>query len=275
MDNVLKVLRKPALKGEKGEKQKKAEIMAEADKFFDWVEFSKRTLGLNWNRFSLDQRKEFVSLYKQLLRDTYIDRITAYTNEKVVFANTVPLGENNVEVRTEVVTQTGRVPIYYRVMNQNGQWKVYDVVIEGVSLIASYRSQFREVPHQPVTRGAARHAEKAGGGEIVGPRGDAGVPRGDMCALRELSGARSGCSRRGFFRQGSEGLHLPVIADGPGMGVVGIREDGDASRDGGRILPKETAIVGKDVAPLANPRSGEGPAAAGPRLSWSSTKKVN
>ena len=145
MNNVLKVLRNPALKGEKAEKQKKAEITAEAEKFFDFVELSKRTLGLDWNRFSLDQRKEFVNLYKSLLRDTYIERITAYTNEKVEFTSAVPLGQNTVEVRSEVISQGGRVPIYYRVMNENGQWKVYDVVIEGVSLITNYRSQFRQI----------------------------------------------------------------------------------------------------------------------------------
>ncbi len=145
VNNVLKVLRNPALKGEKGEKQKKAETMAEAEKFFDFVELSKRTLGLDWNRFSLEQRKEFVNLYKGLLQDTYIDRITAYTNEKVEFANAVPLGQNTVEVRSEVINQGGKVPIYYRVMNENGQWRVYDIVIEGVSLITNYRSQFRQI----------------------------------------------------------------------------------------------------------------------------------
>ncbi len=145
VDNVLKVLRNPALKGERGEKEKKAEIMAEVEKFFDFVELSKRTLGLDWNRFNLDQRKEFVNLYKELLRDTYIDRITAYTNEKVEVTNSVPLDRNTVEVRSEVINQGGRIPIYYRVMNKNGQWKVYDVVIEGVSLISNYRSQFREI----------------------------------------------------------------------------------------------------------------------------------
>ena len=145
VDNVIKVLRNPALKGGKGEKEKRAEITAEAEKLFDFVELSKRTLGLGWNRFSLDQRKEFVTLYKDILQNTYFDRITAYTDEKVEFTNTVPLGANTVEVRSEVIAQSGRIPIYYRAMNENGQWKVYDVVIEGASLISNYRSPFREI----------------------------------------------------------------------------------------------------------------------------------
>ncbi|OPY60697.1 MAG: putative phospholipid-binding protein MlaC precursor [Syntrophorhabdaceae bacterium PtaU1.Bin034] len=145
VNSVLKVLRNPALKGEKGEKQKRAEIKEEANKLFDFVELSKRTLGLGWNRFSQEQRKEFVRLYKELLEETYIDRITAYTNEKVEFTEAVPLGGNTVEVRSVVTAKTGQVPINYRVMNEGGGWKVYDVVIEGVSLIANYRTQFREI----------------------------------------------------------------------------------------------------------------------------------
>jgi phospholipid transport system substrate-binding protein len=145
VNSVLKVLRNPALKGEKGEKAKREEVRAEAEKMFDFVELSKRTLGLNWNRLSQEQRKEFVELYKDLLEDTYIDRITAYTNEKVEFSEAVPLSENTVEVRSHVQMRTGQVPIYYRALNTEGEWKVYDVVIEGVSLTANYRTQFREI----------------------------------------------------------------------------------------------------------------------------------
>ncbi len=145
VDNVLKILRNPAFKGPKGEKEKEARIVAEGDKLFDYVELSKRTLGLNWNKFSQEQRREFVKLYKKLLQDTYIDRITAYTNEKVDFTEAVPLGGGAVEVRSVVTTKTAQVPIYYRAMSEGGQWRVYDVIIEGVSLIANYRSQFREI----------------------------------------------------------------------------------------------------------------------------------
>ena len=165
VDNVLKVLRNPALKEEKGKKEKKAEITAEAEKLFDFVELSKRTLGLDWNRFSLDQRKEFVNLYKALLQDTYIDRITASTNDKVEFTNAAPLGQTTVEVRSEVVSQSGRIPIYYRAMNESGQWKVYDVVIEGVSLISNYRSQFREILINQSPQGLLDTLKKRVGGK--------------------------------------------------------------------------------------------------------------
>ncbi len=93
----------------------------------------------------MDQRKEFVSLYRQLLEVTYMDRLMAYAGEKIRFGKQVPLTANTVEVKSELQTKTGPVALSFRLIDEGGQWKVYDVVIEGVSLIANYRSQFREV----------------------------------------------------------------------------------------------------------------------------------
>ena len=145
VNSVLDVLRDPKLKGESGKKVKEQRIEAAADKLFDFVELSKRTLGMNWNKFSQEQRKEFVDLYKRILKDAYVDKITAYTNEQVNFAKEVPIADNMVEVQSVVATKGGEVSINYRVMNKGGEWKVYDVVIEGVSLINNYRTQFREI----------------------------------------------------------------------------------------------------------------------------------
>lgn len=145
VNSVLDLLRDPKLKDDAGRKVKEQKIQAAADKLFDFVELSKRTLGVNWNKFTTEQRKEFVELYKAVLKDAYVDKITAYTDEKVNFTKEVPLAENTVEVQSTVVTKTAEIPIYYRVIKRENDWKVYDVVIEGVSLIANYRSQFREI----------------------------------------------------------------------------------------------------------------------------------
>jgi phospholipid transport system substrate-binding protein len=145
VNGVLDVLRDPKLQGESGKKVKAQRIAAAAEKLFDFVELSKRTLGLNWNKFTPDQRKEFVELFKTILKDAYVEKITAYTNEQVNFTKEVPLSEDTVEVQSGVVTKGGETPIYYRVMKKENEWKVYDVVIEGVSLISNYRTQFREI----------------------------------------------------------------------------------------------------------------------------------
>ena len=144
VNGVLEVLRDPELQGESGTKVKTQRIEAAAEKLFDFVELSKRTLGLSWNKFTQEQRKEFVQLFKTILKDAYVDKITAYTNEQVNFTKEVPLSETTVEVQSSVVTKGSQVPIDYRVIKIHNEWKVYDVVIEGVSLIENYRTQFRE-----------------------------------------------------------------------------------------------------------------------------------
>jgi len=145
VNSVLDAMRDPKLKGEAGKKVKEQKIMAAAEKLFDFVELSKRTLGLNWNKFTPDQRKEFVELYKTILKDAYVDKITAYTDEKINFTKEVSLSETTIEVQSIIVTKTAEVPVYYRVIKKGSEWKVYDVVIEGVSLISNYRTQFREI----------------------------------------------------------------------------------------------------------------------------------
>ena len=145
VNGVLDVLRDPKLQGESGTKVKEQRIATAAEKLFDFVELSKRTLGLNWNKFTQDQRKEFVELFKSILKNAYVEKITAYTNEQVNFTKEVPLSEDTVEVQSDIVAKSGQVPIYYRVIKKDSEWKVYDVVIEGVSLVSNYSTQFREI----------------------------------------------------------------------------------------------------------------------------------
>jgi phospholipid transport system substrate-binding protein len=145
VNGVLEVLRDPKLQGEYGKKVKEQKVVAAAEKLFDFIELSKRTLGLYWNKLSPEQRKEFVELFKAILKDAYVEKITAYTNQQVNFSKEVSLSENTVEVQSTVVTKNAAVPINYRVIKREQDWKVFDVVIEGVSLISNYRTQFREI----------------------------------------------------------------------------------------------------------------------------------
>jgi phospholipid transport system substrate-binding protein len=145
VDKVLDVLRDPSLKGESARKVRKEKIRVISGKMFDFAELSKRTLAQNWRRFDPKQQKEFVGLYKSLLEDAYVNKIMSFTDEKVVFNKEIALTENTVEVRSVVQRKNEEIPIYYRVILKDGVWKVYDVVIEGVSLINNYRSQFREI----------------------------------------------------------------------------------------------------------------------------------
>jgi phospholipid transport system substrate-binding protein len=145
VNKILEVLRDPALKGESGRKVKKERIRVISEEMFDFTELSKRSLGQNWDKFNPDQQKEFIKLYKSLLEETYSEKVTSYTDEKIVIKKEVSLSEKTVEVQTTIITKTSEVLIYYRLMEKNGNWKVYDVVIEGVSLVSNYRTQFREI----------------------------------------------------------------------------------------------------------------------------------
>jgi phospholipid transport system substrate-binding protein len=142
---VLDVLRDPSLKAETAKKVKKDKIRAIAEKMFDFTELSKRTLVKNWSNFNPEQQREFIDLYTSLLGNTYANKIMAYTDEKIVFGKEIELTEKTVEVQSTVMKKTGTIPINYRVLLKDGSWRVYDVVIEGVSLVNNYRSQFNEI----------------------------------------------------------------------------------------------------------------------------------
>ena len=144
-DKVLDVLRNPSLKAESAKKDKKGKIRDIAEKMFDFTELSKRTLGQNWGKLNPDQQKEFVELYTSLLEDVYANAIMTYTDEKIAFGKEVALTENTVEIRSTVLRKSGDILIDYRVIMKDGSWRVYDVVIEGVSLINNYRTQFKDI----------------------------------------------------------------------------------------------------------------------------------
>jgi phospholipid transport system substrate-binding protein len=113
---------------------------------FDFTELSKRTLGREWKKMKPEQQKEFTELFKELLQGVYADRLMAYTDEKVVFDKEIELKKGRAEVQSNIVLSDGtKVPIFYRLTNQSGEWKTYDLIIEGVSLVKNYRSQFREI----------------------------------------------------------------------------------------------------------------------------------
>jgi phospholipid transport system substrate-binding protein len=145
VEKVLEILRDPSLKPESARKVKKDKIKAISEKMFDFSELSKRTLAQNWNKFSPEQQNEFIALYESILEDAYSNKIMAYTDEKIIFSKEVPLTEKTVEVHSVVIRKNDEIPIYYRVILKDGAWRVYDVVIEGVSLVNNYRSQFREI----------------------------------------------------------------------------------------------------------------------------------
>jgi phospholipid transport system substrate-binding protein len=113
---------------------------------FSWDEMAKRTLGTQWAKLTDKQRQEFVDLFRTLLTNTYIDRIENYAGEQVQYLNE-RLQDGFAEVRTKIASGKAEYPMDYRLLNKSGEWRVYDIVLDGVSLVANYRGQFNKILH--------------------------------------------------------------------------------------------------------------------------------
>ena len=145
VNKVLKTLGDPAFKA-KPKDQKIATIGPEIDHVFDFKELSRRTLGKQWKKMSAEQRIEFVKLFKELLQGVYADRLLAYSDQKVIFDKEIMLKKGRAEVQSYLQTSDGKkIPLFYRLTDKSGSWKVYDIIIEGVSMVKNYRTQFRQI----------------------------------------------------------------------------------------------------------------------------------
>jgi phospholipid transport system substrate-binding protein len=145
VNNVIATLADPAFKAQPKDQQI-VTIGAEIDKVFDFEELSKRTLGKEWKKMSAEQRTEFVKLFRELLQGVYADRLLAYSDQKVLFDKEIMLKKGRAEVQSYLQTSDGKkIPLFYRLTDKSGSWKVYDIIIEGVSMVKNYRTQFRQI----------------------------------------------------------------------------------------------------------------------------------
>ena len=145
INKMLVKMKEPAFK-ELSRDAKLAEVRKVINEVFDYKELSRRTLGRDWKKFKPEQQTEFIDLFSKLLENVYADRILAYTHEKIEFGKETELKKGRMEVESYIITlDNTKVPLFYRMSNKTGQWRVYDVVIEGVSMIKNYRGQFRQI----------------------------------------------------------------------------------------------------------------------------------
>jgi len=148
VDGVIRVLQDPSLKAPGQKKLRRERMKQVVDRRFDYEEMAKRTLGSSWNTLNAGQRQEFTRLFGELLEASYADKIENYHQEKIQYLPEIKEDKNYAEVRTQVLRKNDRIPLNYRLMLKSGSWMIYDVVIEGVSLVSNYRSQFSQVIRQ-------------------------------------------------------------------------------------------------------------------------------
>ena len=140
VDAIIALLKDDTL----GQEEMRAKIRAHINTRFDFEAMSQRTLATNWKKATEKEREQFIDLFSQLIENTYISKIEAYTNEKVEYPGEKVKGSKAV-VETLIIAASADIPVDYRLYKKNGDWWVYDVIIEGVSLVSNYRSSYQEI----------------------------------------------------------------------------------------------------------------------------------
>ena len=144
-DKLLAILKDPQLKGESKKNERRDKLKEVIYQRFDFTEMARRSLGSEWRRRSPEEQREFVKLFTGLLEQAYLDNIESYNGEKFRYLKEQE-DNNYAQVDTKIIDNKGQeFSVNYRLHNRNGDWKVYDVVIEDISLVNNYRSQFNRM----------------------------------------------------------------------------------------------------------------------------------
>ena len=142
IDRVIATLDNPTLRGDDKAQQRRQAIRGITDNVFDWTEMSRRALGKHWAGRTPAEQQEFAGLFRDLLERAYVSKIERYTGEPIAYVGESVDGDQ-ATVRTRITTKQGQdVPIDYRLARQGDNWLVYDVLVENISLINNYRTQF-------------------------------------------------------------------------------------------------------------------------------------
>ena len=145
IDRVLKVLADPEFQKDGRIQERRVAIRKIVNDIFDFNEITKRSLGRHWQARTPVEQAEFVGLLSDLLERTYVSKIEGYTGEKVAFVGET-LDSGVATVRTRIVTKQGtEIPVEYRLYQAGNRWLTYDVSVEGISLVANYRTQFNAI----------------------------------------------------------------------------------------------------------------------------------
>jgi phospholipid transport system substrate-binding protein len=146
LDAALAILQDPRYRGGSEKEAQKEKLWELIRKVFDFEGITVLAVGPNWKRFSPEQKKEFVDVLTTKLGNNYLNKIQgSFNNEKVEYVSEEVLSPAKARVKTKIIREVDSIPVDYSVRTINGAWRIYDVVIEGVSLVANYRSQFNDI----------------------------------------------------------------------------------------------------------------------------------
>jgi len=142
IDEVIEIVTDEKLKTQ--EKVRREKLRKTIGKRFDYHQMVMRSLARDWNNRTPKERKDFQELFKKLLESSYASKLESYSDEEINYVGEVVKGKYAL-VKTEIVRRDGTIEVNYKMFQNNGEWKVYDFLIEGVSMIRNYRSQFTKI----------------------------------------------------------------------------------------------------------------------------------
>ncbi|MFC1890901.1 phospholipid-binding protein MlaC [Thermodesulfobacteriota bacterium] len=146
IDQVIFILEDPAYQDESRKTVQKEKLWKIIGEIFDFEEMSKRTLARNWKGFSPPQQKEFTEVFGNFLTANYLKKIqSGFKGEKVVYLDYEKINETKAFVETKIIRESVEIPVNYSMLVSNNSWRIYDVKIEGVSLMKNYRVQFNSI----------------------------------------------------------------------------------------------------------------------------------
>ena len=146
VDQVLGILKDPQYQDAARKDAQREKIWETIRQAFDFPVMAKLALARNWKKFTVLQRKEFTGLFAEILESTYVDKIQrGYEEEKILYLGQKMVSDSKARVTTKILRSGVDIPIVYSMLKRNDVWKVYDVNIEGVSLIKNYRTQFNNI----------------------------------------------------------------------------------------------------------------------------------
>ncbi len=174
VDEVIEVLKKPEFQGHAAAKARLDKIWSIISQRFADEEMTRRVLARHWKELSPKQREEMIGLFSHLLKLSYVTKLEGYHEEEVAYQHE-RLDGDYAEVDSVVIHREEKIPLNYRLLLKNGRWMVYDVIIDGVSLVANYRRQFHQiilkegyaalVERLKAKKGELEELEKTGKGE--------------------------------------------------------------------------------------------------------------
>ncbi|PID41237.1 MAG: organic solvent tolerance ABC transporter substrate-binding protein [Proteobacteria bacterium] len=144
LDNLFAILLDKSMKGEEKKSERRSRIMETISSGFDFQEMSRRVLGKTWNRITPEQQDYFVQQMTKLLENVYIGKLEGYSGQTIEFVEERIKG-SRAQVTTLIQSEGGAIPIHYIMRETKGSWMVYDINIEGVSLIRNYMEQFKSI----------------------------------------------------------------------------------------------------------------------------------